>query len=67
MPQESRLEPSYSWRLCYSYDSALDDRHSIGGRPVGMGGRPLERLGFSLDFVDRREHRLCDRTYGLDP
>src|SRR5579872_2065170 len=66
-PLESWLEPSYLWRLCYFYDSALADRHSIGGRLTGMGGKPLERLGDPLDFVDRGEHGLCDRTYGLDP
>ena len=66
-PLQSRREPSYLWRLRYSYDSALADRHFIGWRPTGMGGRPLERLGIPLDFVDRGERGLCDRTYGLDP
>jgi hypothetical protein len=32
-----------------------------------MGGLPLERLGGPVDFVDRRERGLCDRTYDLDP
>src|SRR5579864_7630901 len=49
-PLESRLEPSYFWRLCYSYDSALDDRYSICGRPTGMGVRSLERFGDPLDL-----------------
>ena len=66
-PLESRRGPSYLWRLSYSYDSALADRHFIGGRPVGMDGRQFERLGVPLDLVDRGECGLCDRTSGLDP
>src|SRR6185437_3950512 len=66
VPLESRLEPSYLWRLCYSYDPSLADRHSIGGRRTGMGGRPLEPLGGPLDFVDRGERGFFDRAYGLD-
>src|ERR1019366_1046941 len=65
--RELQLEPSYLLRLRYSYDLAFDDRHSVGWRAAGMGRRALERIGFPLDFVDRREHGLCHRLYCLDP
>src|SRR6185437_5910054 len=62
---QSQRGLSYLWRLRYSYDSALADRHSVGRRRTGVGSGPLECLSEPLDFVDRGERGFRDRTYRL--